>query len=330
MHLEDQQIISAANGIVRTEQNDLGLELYRFTRAQESFFYKTHPLFCRESFFNGFFGKNCRTSAGISMDFISDAEEFKINFSKIEILTKTMNPKFDLYVDNELVQSYEANNEIVYQSMGGQHQFILYFPCFAFPIISSVELKNANLFLPIKKQADILFLGDSITHGAYALHPSNTYVMRLARKLDVGILNQGNSGFVYDVGSLEKVCDPKIVITAYGINDFVRKSIPSLEKDTVEFIEKVRELYKNAKIVSILPIWTKHDSENKDFKKAERACLRNIYETYSDYTIDGHSLVPHDQKYFYDGVHPTDAGFEYYGNNLTKEITNMTESLKWR
>ena len=43
MKLTFEQIISAANGIVRTEQNDLGLELHRFTREQEAFFHKTHP-----------------------------------------------------------------------------------------------------------------------------------------------------------------------------------------------------------------------------------------------------------------------------------------------
>ncbi|MBO5019453.1 MAG: hypothetical protein J6D52_02185 [Clostridia bacterium] len=73
MKLTNEQIISAANGIVRTEQNELGLELHRFTREQEGFFYKTHPLFCRESFFNGYFGRNCRTCAGVTLDFISDA-----------------------------------------------------------------------------------------------------------------------------------------------------------------------------------------------------------------------------------------------------------------
>ena len=50
MKLTYEQIISAVNGIVRTEQNELGLELHRFTREQESFFYKTHPTFCRDSF----------------------------------------------------------------------------------------------------------------------------------------------------------------------------------------------------------------------------------------------------------------------------------------
>ena len=50
MILSADQIKAAVNGIVRTEENELGLELHRFTRDQEAFFYRTHPVFCRQSF----------------------------------------------------------------------------------------------------------------------------------------------------------------------------------------------------------------------------------------------------------------------------------------
>ena len=100
MKLTFEQIISATNGIVRTEQNDLGLELHRFTREQESFFYKTHPLFCRESFFNGYFGQNCRTCAGVTLDFISDVKVIKIKFGQTKYAKSKIERihLFDLYV----------------------------------------------------------------------------------------------------------------------------------------------------------------------------------------------------------------------------------------
>jgi len=322
LKLTNEQILSAVNGIVRTEQNDLGLELHRFTRDQEAFFYKTHPAFCKESFFNGYFGKNCRTCAGITLDFISDAKVFKICFAQTEY-TKDSTDRihyFDLYVNGKLGESYKTDNEIVYHASGEKQAFTLYFPSYAFPIISSVELEEATVFLPRKKPVDILFLGDSITQGALAVHPSNSYVMRVARGLDIGILNQGNSGFVYDEGTLETVCSPKIVVTAFGINDFTRKQIDSIESDTTKYLKKLRGLYPESKIVSILPLWTVWDGADEHFKSAERACLKNLYETYSDYVIDGHRLVPHDEMYFADQVHPNDEGFAFYGENLAKEL----------
>ena len=325
IRLSFEEIVSAVNGIVRTEQNDLGLELHRFTREQESFFYKTHPAFCKESFFNGYFGRNCRTCAGITLDFKSDAKSIKVKLGATEY-AKTIKDRihlFDLYVDGKFVESYTPRNELVYNASGNNQRFTLYFPYYAFPIISSVELEGATSFLPQKKQIDILFMGDSITHGASAVHPSDTYVMRVARSMDIGILNQGNSGFVYDVGSIEKVCNPKIVITAYGINDFMRRNIELLEIKTTEYLKKLKEVYRNSKIVSILPLWTVWNDEDDNFKTAERACLKNIYEKYSDYIIDGHNLVPHDKKYFVDPVHPNDEGFAFYGKNLAKELTNI-------
>ncbi len=325
MRLTYEQIISAANGIVRTEQNELGLELHRFTREQEGFFYKTHPLFCEESFFNGYFGRNCRTSAGVTLDFISDAKVLKIKFGQTEYAKGKIDRihLFDLYVEGKFAESYKTETEIAYISSGKQQRFTLYFPSYAFPIISSVDLEDATVFSPQKKHIDILFLGDSITHGAFAVNPSNSYVMRVARNMDIGILNQGNSGFVYDAGSIEKVCESKIVVTAYGINDFHRKNIELIEKDTTEFLQKLKETYKNSKIVSILPLWTVWNGKDESYKSAERKCIKSVYEKHSDYIIDGYNLVPHDAKYFADEVHPNDEGFAFYGEKLAKELIEI-------
>lgn len=325
MKLTCEQIISAVNGIVRTEQNELGLELHRFTREQEGFFYKTHPLFCRDSFFNGYFGRNCRTCAGITLDFISDVKVLKIKFGQTEYAKSKIDRVhlFDLYVDGKYIESYKTESEIVYKASGEKQRFTLHFPYYAFPIITSVKLEDATVFLPQKRQVDILFLGDSITHGANSVNPSNTYVMRVARNMDIGILNQGNSGFVYDAGSIEKVCEPKIVVTAYGINDFHRKNIELIDRDTTEFLQKLKETYKNSKIVSILPLWTVWNGNDENYKVAERNCIKTIYEEYSDYIIDGYNLVPHNKKYFADEVHPNDQGFAFYGDKLTKELESI-------
>ena len=325
MKLTYEQIISAANGIVRTEQNELGLELHRFTRDQEGFFYKTHPVFCKDSFFNGYFGRNCRTCAGVTLDFISDAKTIIIKFGATEYAKSKSDRThlFDLYIDGKFVKSFKTGNDIVFNTSGKKQRFTIYLPSYAFPIISSAELVDATMFLPQKKKADILFLGDSITHGAFADNPSNSYVMRIARNMDIGVLNQGNSGFVYDAGCIEKVCEPRIVVTAYGINDFHRKNIEQIERDTALFLQKLKEVYADSKIVSVLPLWTVWNSNDENYKSDERKCIKSVYEKYSDYIVDGYNLVPHDKKLFYDEVHPNDEGFAFYGNNLAKELRDF-------
>ena len=326
MKLSHEEILAAANGYVRIEENELGLELHRFSRDQEAFFYKTHPLFCRESFFNGYFGRNCRTSAGITLDFVTDAEEIRIGFGRVEFPNDSKNQSFDLFVDSEYSCSFPAEKEIRYRASGNKQRFTLHFPYFAFPVISGIELTGAAVYEPLKKPAELLFMGDSITHGLSAVHPANTYVMRVARSLDIGIINQGNSGFVYDAGSIDKVCDPKIVITAYGTNDYGRKSLDLLQSQTEDFLKKVRQVYGSARILSILPLWTVWDGEGTGFRPAERACLQEVYKENSDCIVDGHNMIPHDKKYFADGmVHPNDEGFEFYGSRLAAELRRILE-----
>ena len=328
MKLTIEQIKAAANGIIRTEQNELGLELHRFSRTQEGFFYQTHPLYCRESFFNGYFGRNCRTCAGVTLDFVCDAEEIHITFGRIEATNDSTGQKFNLYVDGEWAAAFEAEGDIHYKASGGSHRYVLYLPYFAFPIISGMELTGATVYEPRKREAEILFLGDSITQGVGAGHPGNTYVCRAARHLDVGILDQANSGFVYDAGSLERVCDPKVVVTAYGINDYGRKSLEQLENQTREFLEKVRVLYPEAVLVSILPLWTVWNEERENYREAERACLKRLYEELSDVVVDGHEMMPHDRKYLSDEVHPNDAGYACYGENLSALLRNVLDSVQ--
>ena len=337
MKLTMEQIIAAANGIIRTEQNELGLELHRFSRSQEGFFYQTHPLYCRESFFNGYFGRNCRTCAGITLEFVCDAKEIYITFGRIEATNDATGQKIDLYVDGEFARAFEVEKDLYsedsgekklhYEASGVMHRYMVYLPYFAFPIISGVELAGATFYEPGKRETEILFLGDSITQGVGAAHPGNTYVCRVARNLSVGILDQANSGFVYDAGSLEHVCAPKVVVTAYGINDYGRKSLEQLRNQTREYLEKVRALYPEAVLVSILPLWTVWNGENENYRAEERACLKCLYEEFSDVVVDGHKMMPHDSKYLSDQVHPNDDGYACYGENLSTVLRNVLERV---
>ena len=112
---------------MRTERNDAGLELHRFTREQEALFYKTHEVFCHEYFFNGYFGKNCRTTAGVTLNFVTDAEKIVIRLGKLELapLRNKIDQLFDFYVDGEYTITYEAEDEISYKTEGGYPRWSL-------------------------------------------------------------------------------------------------------------------------------------------------------------------------------------------------------------
>ena len=88
-------------------------------------------------------------------------------------------------------------------------------------------------------------------------------------------------------------------------------------------MQKLREVYSDAKIVSILPLWTKSTKNDLNYKKEERDCLVRLYAKYSDYALDGHSLMPFDEHLYADTVHPNDAGSAMYGENLAKELASI-------
>ena len=109
-------------------------------------------------------------------------------------------------------------------------------------------------------------------------------------------------------------------------NDYGRKNVKELTDSACNFILKARNTFKAAKIVSVLPLWTAWDKD-ENFKKEERAALKKVYNSYSDHVVDGHELIPHDEKYLFDGlVHPNDEGFSFYGEKLSallKKINNL-------
>ena len=69
MNLSYDEIISAISGAVRTENTEKGIELYRFTKEQESFF---------KSFTDELKYKISRDTAGMVMRFKTDSESLNI------------------------------------------------------------------------------------------------------------------------------------------------------------------------------------------------------------------------------------------------------------
>lgn len=320
MKLTYEQIISAASGYVRAEIVENGIEFHRFTESQIKKFDEPRAIF-PDDFFVGYFGRNCRTTAGVILDFYTNSKNVRLKISSNETPNESALQSFDVYVGEGFKMSSPADKDVVFGLCGRKMRVRIYFPYINFPTVSGLELDDGAMFIPSGKGVDVLFIGDSITHGASADKVSNSYVSRFARALDVNLINQGNCGFVYDEAIVEKVCDPKLVILSYGTNDMGRKSLEALKNDTEKFVIKTKKLYPDAKIAAIIPIWTMWDDGKNEDRLAKRKALCDIYEKYGVIAIDGMKLVPNDPKYFADKmVHPNDVGFCYYASRLVKFI----------
>ena len=325
MKLSINQIRSITTGVVYIEEKESGLKFHRFSKGQEEYLSKPHKYFSEEFFCSKFgacyFGLVAQGTAGVSFDFYTDAEEVKIEIGELIIPTTHKIQNFDVYINNRFLKSFEADKDILFLLSGGKKRVTVYFPWGNSAIIKSVTLKNATVLIPAYQGTDVLCIGDSITQGANSAYPSITWVTVMARKLGVSVINQGVCGFVNDENLVEKVCEPKVVITAFGINDYYRKTNVQLGQEADAFIKKVRSCYPNSKLFSILPLWTLWNAQSVDWGEDKRAILKAVYEKNDVHIIDGFKMMPHNIKYIEDGIlHPNAEGFRYYGNRVAKVV----------
>ena len=325
MKLTYEQIISAAVGIVRADITEKGIEFHRFSDTQVKAFDEPRDLYPDE-FFIGYFGRNCRTTAGVVLDFYTNSKKVKLFVASNERPNESETQSFDVYIEKRLRYTFSADADFEFPLCGRKHRVRIYFPYMNFPVISGLELDDGATFAPTGEGVDVLCMGDSITHGASAANVSNSWVSRFSRAFDFRVLNQGNCGFVYDEAIVERVCDPKIVMLSYGTNDIGRKTLERFKEDTEKFLIKVKSTYPEAKIAAIIPIWTAWDDGKNEDRLAKRAFLREIYEKYGVFAVDGMKLVPNDPKYFADKVvHPNDEGFAYYASRLVAALEDFVK-----
>ena len=118
---------------------------------------------------------------------------------------------------------------------------------------------------------------------------------------------------------------PEMVFVAYGVNDFGHLStLDELKNNAKNYLEKVKQLYANAKIYVISPIWHANHETNArmgSFSDCTNA-IKDAAKALSLSVIDGEKLVPPNKKFLTDGLHPNDLGFTLYALNLLRILAN--------
>ena len=312
-----ETIKKIAAGVVRFDQTEKGLCLHRFTEGQTARFYNPLP------YFDGivgdtYFGDNCLTTAGISLDFVTNSRKICLKMAQNHIPSDAKPGVFDLYVNGKYRLSFPYMDRVDLHFAAGEKRVTIYCPHFNFPTFSGIEYDGE--IRPAGQGVDVLLMGDSITHGVGAFNPGNSYANTMARELGVRILNQAQSGYVYDAETIEKVCDPKLILCAYGVNDRGRKPFDKLESETNAFYERLREVYPQVPIAAILPVWTSNDGP---VAAKARDLYVNIYTKHGLHIIDGLRMIPHDKSYFMDGVHPNNYGGRIYGKRLAAALKGI-------
>ncbi len=331
MNLELKDIKDITFGAADIEQSDDGICFYRFSKKELKFYSET-PYF-----------QKAFASAGIVMEFITDAESLKLTIDVSEGSSRTyfacdffVDDKFvgDIrnYTDSDKNELYVGKDFKLGQYSGefklgcGQKTIKIVFPWSVSTIVKEMILDGATFITGVKKEKNMLMYGDSITHGYDALSPSNTYAARLADKLNVQAFNKAIGGEIYRAGLADAgdEISPDYITVAYGTNDWCTRKKEEFVNDCEGFLSGLARKYPAAKIFVISPIWRKDKNVKKDFGTFYEVehIIHDICGSHNNLIfVSGERLVPEDVALYADlRLHPNDEGFSYYFDNLFKVI----------
>lgn len=180
---------------------------------------------------------------------------------------------------------------------------------------------------PIKKNVKHLALGDSITHGYFAVNPALSYANILADALNAEILNQAIGGDILCAENIDTEIGfaPDIITVAYGTNDWWICDAPTIEKNVREYFSKLKSTFPNAKIFAITPIYRSQEEsvrQSGTLNDVREIIKKNACAT----VIDGLKLFDRTYGFYADGeheeagLHPNDLGFVLYAQRLIGEL----------
>ena len=338
MRLDLEQIKRITTGAVRVEEEDNGFIFRRFTDEQSELYRITSDAFY----------DRVLTTAGIRFMFRTNSKSLRLCVF-VEKRTSRSYFSFDVYADGKAVGYIDNFSDVelpenyteVELSFGeyskefdlgcGDKTVCVYFPWSVLCWVRFVEIDDDAYIDPIKPSKKLLAFGDSITQGYDALRPSGRYASLLADKLKAEEINKaiGGEKFFPALAEIADDISPDYVTVAYGTNDWSMTSEEDFKERCRKFYKTISEKYPNARIFALTPVWRKDYQTEKIFGPFENV-EKDICEAVSDLSnvtlICGYDLVPKDSKFYADlRLHPNDAGFVHYAENLYKKIISSLE-----
>lgn len=290
----------------------------RFTKAQLKTYSETEQ-----------FAVRSMAPSSVCLAFRTQAKKVKIQYS---ISAKARNwAVFDMLVDGCLLHSAEATQDegvVEFSLSGNGEEKIEIFLPHLVDIKIKAPIADAPL-LPIQKKKKLMLaLGDSITQGMVARHPSFAYPVTVARHLNYDLLNCGVGSIYFNEKELDFIGkEPHLITIALGCNDWYLFNVSQIEEQATAYLKKLFSLYSCRNVYGILPIWTSACNKTQNGATFEecRKTIQTVYERYPFIKIiDGYKLVPQSTEFFNDPedvqTHPSDEGFLYYGLQLLRHI----------
>ena len=286
-------------------------------------------------------------TAGISIEFKTDAKSVKLKVSVSDPAIVRTYFSFDILKNSKLIGTIQnlpeeervGNYTVIGCPLGtfegefmlgkGDGDVKILFPHSLIGELEEIELVGATYAYPIKKDKLYIAIGDSITQGYDALHPSAVYAYRIADMLSASYINKAIAGAIFNPKLLAAAEEhnPDYVSVAYGTNDWCALDKDKLIKNATEFFDILVEKYPNAQISVISPVWRADYNVITavgEFSTVSEI-LKDICKKHKRLKfIEGFNLIPHEHEMYGDlWLHPSDEGFAHYFGGLAKEIFDI-------
>lgn len=272
------------------------------------------------------------TSGGMAR-FRSDSRTIAIQVELAEVvdmphMPRSGNSGFDIYVGSGTEKRFvnaarPPMNERAYETVlvdgqdGGMREWTLNFP--VYNGVNRVVLgldpgARVEPPSPFSDEKPLLFYGSSITHGACASRPGNTYPNILSRWLDVKLINFGFSGSARAEPAMARLIatvDMRVFVMDYDHN---APNADYLTQTHEAFFRIVRDARPELPVVIVS---SPSINANPSRWMERREIIRGTYENALErgdtgvWFVDGETLFGDSDQdaCTVDGVHPNDLGF---------------------
>lgn len=334
MHLDLEQFRAAAQGVERICMEDGAVRFYRFSQEEDRV-YSPSPLYPRTF-----------ATAGVKLHFKTDATRLRLEI-RVAHLTYTRQFCMEVFADGVLagqIKNYPddfpdtgfADNSLkdgqfsgTFDLPAGISQVEVFFPWSVSTAIELLELENASVFEPVKRQKRLLVYGDSISQGTCAQTPSAAYTIPLSNWLDCELYNKaiGSEAYFPELAQVKwQRPEPEYILAAYGVNDWYTLTRQEAQDRCRRFWEAICANYPNARKIVLTPIWYKNYRQDRpfgDFAGIEEM-IRQVTEAIGGIQlIRGWDFLPQQETLYSDRcVHPNDRGFARYFESLRKALEN--------
>ena len=311
-------------GAIRIWEGEKGFGFSRFTEEEEAGWYTCSKVL----------GDRSRSLCGIRLEFVTDATEISFMLSSGDKVDVWLNGVYHRTVCFSVVrENGETKVDIPLKDQLGvpykETRVTLWLPHHGSGTLAFLDAKGATYIRPVEFKHRLLFLGDSITQGWNSARESMGYADRICRFYDAYAVNCSVGGGYFSTAHIgENGYKPEAVTVAYGTNDFARYESPeALHENCKAYLDKVKALYGDLPIFVITPIF-RHDYAPRNAGSFDwvRKTIAEEAEKRGMTVIDGFSLFPTDEFYFWDKVHPNEVGFAEFALAL---IPQLQKVLKW-